>query len=217
MKSKAHSRLIETGPFWQKSVANSHWHFDPSRYEELNLQKIQVPYLNELISLSVSGIEKTISTSLQHASENDLQSKEIKDGISKLAKDAGYSGEMVYSLVNDFFREGHPVASELGSSLGLDDSYVKIHLQRPGQVWPLHIDNFHAFRARSGFDGDLERVKRFSIALNDWCWGQMFQIGNVVWTGWEVGDCAEIPFGFPHGSANSSPLDRISLIITGVS
>lgn len=207
--------LAATGSFWRDTVDRGEWHFESTRDETLVVGRMALGDVSAWLTLADQGTEKTVGTSLPHARADDAQSARIKAGIHALSRDAGYGVDMVYSVVHDLLKPGHPDSRALGATLGLGDCYLKLHKQRPGQVWPLHVDNYHAFRAGEAPAGPPLRTRRFIIALSDWCWGQMFQLGNAMWTRWQVGDFVEISAGAPHSSANASPLDRYSLVVTG--
>jgi hypothetical protein len=209
------SRLAETGAFWTDAISSSDWHFNPDASDHIKVEHFEFDQLDDLIALGDRGIEKIIETSLAHAAKGDQDSDRIKRGILDLSASAGYAPNMVYSTVNDLFGKSDRYSAILGELLGLDLCYIKIHKQEPGQIWPLHIDNYHAFRSFGGASpgGD---IRRFIFALNDWCWGQVFQLGNAFWSNWKAGDFLEIASGVPHSSANASPLSRYSLVATGV-
>lgn len=207
-------RLAETGAFWSDAIANSAWHFSPDTPDQIQIEHFDLDQIDELIALGDRGSEKTIETSLAHAGAGDAHSERIKHDIRELSAQAGYPSNMVYSSVNDLFGKFDKHTAILGARLQLDRCYIKIHKQEPGQVWPLHIDNYHAFRSPN--DSPNADVRRFIFSLTDWCWGQVFQIGNVHWSHWKAGDFLEIAPGVPHSSANASPLPRYSLIATGI-
>jgi hypothetical protein len=96
--------------------------------------------------------------------------------------------------------------------LGLvpDQTNVTLHLQRPGQIWPMHID-----RKKSN-EFDSVNYTRYLIFFDDWQPGQILQMGTEFLK-WKSGDV----FGYfdqsvPHGSANFSHSDRFMLMVTGV-
>jgi hypothetical protein len=206
---------METGAFWSDAISSSDWHFNADASDHITIGHFEFNQLDDLIALGDLGSEKTIETSLAHAAKGDEVSNRIKRGIRDLSASAGYLPNMVYSTVNDLFGKSDKYSAILGERLGLDRCYIKVHKQEPGQIWPLHIDNYHAFRSFSSAcsDGD---IRRFIFALNDWCWGQVFQLGNAFWSNWKAGDFVEIASGVPHSSANASPLNRYSLVVTGV-
>ena len=208
------SRLAQTGSFWSDAISTSDWHFSPDRLEEIKVGHLDLGCLEDLISMADCGTEKSLETSMAHATDSDRESHAIKRGIRELSASVGYPAGMVYSTVNDLFGRTHEIVPVLGAHLGLTSCYIKLHRQDPGQVWPLHVDNYHAFRGEGRVDNN-SGIRRFIFALNDWCWGQMFQLGNSIWSNWRAGDFIEITPGVPHSSANASPLARYSLVITG--
>jgi hypothetical protein len=97
---------------------------------------------------------------------------------------------------------------------------ASVHIQRPGQVFPFHIDLFSYHRgpelAHDEMDKHPERWARFTVQLRDWEWGHMWGVGNATWKQWHAGDIMWHPWhNLPHGTANCGHSERISLQITG--
>lgn len=103
-----------------------------------------------------------------------------------------------------------PVAEKLAQALGLENSITRLHVQRPGQLLNMHIDDL------TSQDQNPSEVRRFIIAVEDWCPGQVFQLGNALWSQWRAGDCVTWSWkDIPHGSANFGWYDRPMIQITG--
>lgn len=52
--------------------------------------------------------------------------------------------------------------------------------------------------------------------LDDWKLGQVFMLGNAVWTQWKCGDCITWEWhDIPHATCNMGWEDRPMLQITG--
>jgi hypothetical protein len=104
---------------------------------------------------------------------------------------------------------------ELGGTLT-----CSLHIQRPGQVFPFHIDllSYHRGPDLDHTEMDLhpEKWARFTVQLREWEWGHMWGIGNTYWKQWEAGEIMWHPWNsIPHGTANCGHSDRVSLQITG--
>lgn len=101
-----------------------------------------------------------------------------------------------------------PTVKSIVDYLGLVDANVKFHNQRPGQILLTHFDDFRA-------TPDSDEIMRFIVALDDWHWGQVFNIGNAFWQ-WRTGDIIYWDWkNMPHSTCNSGLWDRPMLQITG--
>ena len=103
---------------------------------------------------------------------------------------------------------------------GLEDVLPKIHIQHPGQIFPLHIDDLTTHRGNQKdntvMDEHPEQWARFEIQLKDWTWGHVWGIGNDYWKQWSAGDIMYHPWWIhPHGTANFGMEPRINLQLTG--
>lgn len=106
--------------------------------------------------------------------------------------------------------------------LGLEESSIKFHNQKTGQMLHVHMDNFAGRPERKNsflvtdMDNNPEIIRRFAIMLDDWRLGQIFQLGNANFTQWSAGDCITWEWqDIPHSTANMGWWDRPMLQITG--
>ena len=119
-------------------------------------------------------------------------------------------------------QSGHPTVQQhmfvdAAIALGLQDPYVLIHNQLPGQQMPLHTD----FGSPKRFPDLSEsqhraQIERVFVFLDDWRPGQIVQMagdtvppwkrGDVLWFDWRLAE---------HGTANIGTKTRPSLLITG--
>lgn len=96
----------------------------------------------------------------------------------------------------------------------------KIHIQRPGQIFPFHFDDLTTHRnntADSSFvDENPDAFARVEIQLLDWNYGHVWGIGNSYWSDWQAGEIMYHDwYAIPHGTANCGATARINLQITG--
>lgn len=97
-------------------------------------------------------------------------------------------------------------------SFGLDDCMERIHVQRPGEVWNLHIDKLQKWAP-----DDPARVGRYFIQLTDWQPGQFWEYGNFHWNQWRAGDVSTFDWpNMPHSTANAGHHPRVTFQLTGV-
>lgn len=210
------------GGTWDFMRQRQLWHFDPNRTEARTAHSVIAQVRGDLDRLASEiplGEAKTLGTSMAHRDGTASFFDQIQAGNEADARRLGLDPTMQYAMVFDSKRHATdaPLAHRLVSQLPLEDAYWKLHRQRPGQVWPVHFDNYHAF-ARGTQGGDEwadPGVRRLWIMLSDWRWGQFVQVGNWVWSHWAAGDVLYFDWLIPHGSANCGHEDRLSMLVTG--
>ena len=109
-------------------------------------------------------------------------------------------------------------------ALGIDVHQSRIHIQKLGQVTPIHIDQQMRY-ARPGWrkiwldgggDKDPLRLRRFLIHLQDWDYGHVWQFGNYYHQGYKSGTVVTYDWcNVPHGTANFGFTPRLTFQITG--
>jgi hypothetical protein len=88
----------------------------------------------------------------------------------------------------------------------------RIHVQRPGEVWNLHIDKLQKWCPE-----DPGRIMRVMIQLTDWQPGQFWAYGNYHYKQWRAGDVTTFDWAnVPHSTANAGHYPRVTFQITGV-
>ena len=97
-------------------------------------------------------------------------------------------------------------------AFGLADCMERIHVQRPGEVWNLHMDKLQKWSPE-----DPSRVGRYFIQLTDWQPGQFWEYGNYHWNQWSAGDVSTFDWAnMPHSTANAGHHPRVTFQLTGV-
>lgn len=92
----------------------------------------------------------------------------------------------------------------------------KIHIQKPGQIFPYHFDDLTTHRKNSDINIDAKKFARVEVMLLDWDYGHFWGIGNNIWKQWRAGEIMFHPWNsIPHGTANAGRTPRINLQITG--
>jgi hypothetical protein len=90
---------------------------------------------------------------------------------------------------------------------------INVHLQQPGQMFPMHVDRVQ--RADNGLF-EPSKYNRYIVFLDDWKYGQMYQFGETF-IKWKAGDVYTWPLrDMPHGTANVGYDPRFLLIITAM-
>ena len=110
----------------------------------------------------------------------------------------------------------HKKINKIVEAFQFDDPYAQIILQKPGEMFTLHIDVVACDpRSMEAANKDETNMRVF-VALEDWCWGQYLMMGNHHWTNWKAGDVMWFRWqDLPHASANCGHMNRPFLKITG--
>jgi hypothetical protein len=104
------------------------------------------------------------------------------------------------------------VLQQISNLFELKDCMERIHVQRPGEVWNLHIDKLQKW-----FPEDPSRVMRVMIQLTDWQPGQFWEYGNYHYHQWRAGDVTTFDWqNVPHCTANAGHHPRVTFQLTGV-
>lgn len=106
---------------------------------------------------------------------------------------------------------------------GLKDPVCWIHVQMPGQMHLLHMDNaradnLHKSKSRKSLTLEQRRKKiaRVFIMLDDWYPGQIIMLGNYHWVKWKKGDTMYFSWSdLPHATANLGHDPRPMLFVQG--
>jgi hypothetical protein len=115
-------------------------------------------------------------------------------------------------IVTDLNYNLAPVFQHMADQFALDQSMARIHVQRPGQTWNLHLDKLEKW-----MPADPAQVVRYFVQLTDWQPGHFWSYGNYNWSGWRAGDVSTFDWvNVPHATANAGHVSRATLQITGV-
>lgn len=97
-------------------------------------------------------------------------------------------------------------------AFALEDCMARIHVQKPGEVWNLHLDKLQKWCPE-----DPSRVIRIMIQLTDWQPGQFWEFGNFHWNQWAAGETISFDWqNMPHSTANAGMHPRVTLQLTGI-
>ncbi len=210
---------------WEYTKATSRWHFDPKVDEDLNPAYCLV---GRFTSSFDEVIEQALHLNTPTTMNNRLRTNEVpftaqlekydmeKIGLStdhvlfnEVRKDS-YVGEwpLVIQQMIKFFGF---------KKLGLG---VAIHVQYPGQVFPLHIDAFPFLKQNQEhhiLDEHPDQAARFTIQFKNWEWGHIWGYGNTYWKQWQAGEIAFHSWrDLPHCTANAGLSPRVSAQVSGI-
>ena len=179
--------------------------FDPDQDKVTVLGNID-PFwsaeLDEIVKLAQPKTWRTRGKGLDRpAKEYDQEDYDLKQ--------FGYGKDFI---VSDLTWEVPESFNKIGIWFGMENSKMRLHVQRPGQMWNLHLDKLEKWNPE-----DPSKVMRVMIALNDWEPGHFFSYGNYTHTGWHAGDVTTFDWqNIPHSTANAGHSPRITLQLTGV-
>lgn len=198
---------------WEITRARSQYHFDTSimdpRWDTvISLGRILAPWQQELEQAIANANPITWRTRGQ--SDDPLKRKaEEYDQEDYDLEQQGYGSDYV---VSDMTYNIAPVFQQIADQFGLEQCMTRIHVQRPGQTWNLHIDKLEKWMPT-----DPSQVGRYFIQLTDWQPGHFWSYGNYNWSGWHAGDVTTFDWwNVPHATANAGHSARVTLQLTGV-
>jgi hypothetical protein len=198
---------------WEISQAQSTYHFDSKRQDQ-----------PESVMTYLGNIEPTWTIDL-----NDI----IATAKPATWATRGYKGEGIEAPPEELAKEeydltanGMPVdlpithlnwripesLQRISDAFALENCMNRIHVQRPGEVWNLHIDKLYKWDPEHP-----EQVMRIMIQLTDWRPGQFWQYGNYNYSQWQAGDVTTFDWqNIPHCTANAGFDPRVTFQITGI-
>jgi hypothetical protein len=195
---------------WETTKQRSKYHFDNFRFDPEQDKVTFLGNINPFWQSEIDSIKELAKPKTWRTRGNGLDRPlEEYDQEEYDLEQFGYGKDFV---VGDLTWEVPEVFSRLLLRFGMANSKMRLHVQRPGQIWNLHLDKLEKWNPE-----DPSKVMRVMIALNDWEPGHFFSYGNYVHTGWRAGDVTTFDWqNIPHSTANAGHGSRITLQITGV-
>jgi hypothetical protein len=198
---------------WELIKKRSQYHFDNSimdpRWDTVqHLGNIKADWATELQSVIDNAKPVTWRT---RGKENDPLVRPDQD-YDREEYDLERIGMGKDYVVTDLSYELPPLFQRIADQFALDNSMARIHVQRPGQVWNLHLDKLEKW-----MPADPTQVVRYFVQLTDWQPGHFWSYGNYMWSGWRAGDVSTFDWlNVPHSTANAGHVPRATLQITGI-
>jgi len=198
---------------WEISRARSTYHFDPTRKDQpadvmAYLGHVDPTWQTELTDIITNARPATWAT-------RGYKGEGIEAPPEELAKeeyDLTANGMPVDLPITHLNWQIPESLQRLSDCFALADCMNRIHVQRPGEVWNLHIDKLQKWDPEHP-----ETVMRIMIQLTDWQPGQFWQYGNHNYHQWRAGDVTTFDWAnIPHATANAGFHPRVTLQITGV-
>jgi hypothetical protein len=196
---------------WEITKQRSGYHFDNFKFDP-DLDKVTTlgnidPFWKEELDTFIElARPKTWRTRGKEG--NERPAEEYNEEEYDLEQ-FGYGKDFV---VSDLTWEVPETFNKIAVWFGMENCKMRLHVQRPGQMWNLHLDKLEKWNPT-----DPSRVMRIMIALNDWEQGHFFSYGNYMHSGWHAGDVTTFDWrNLPHATANAGHGPRITLQMTGV-
>ena len=198
---------------WEITKERSKYHFDntifDSRWDAVHsVGKLPVTWQSELNTMIESS--KPVSWRTRGRDNDPLtrKSEEYDQEEYDLEK-IGMPKDYIVTNLNYTLTPG---LEKVANLFCLEKCMSRVHVQRPGQVWNLHLDKLEKW-----MPNDPSKVVRYFIQLTDWEQGHFWNFGNYMWSGWKAGDVVTFDWlNVPHSTANAGHSPRVTLQITGI-
>jgi hypothetical protein len=171
---------------WEQSKKRSKYHFDNFKND---------PQIDKVIK--IGKILADYSEDVKHAVETSKPATE-------LAKENYQITHLSWEIT--------PNLKKISDLFGLEDCMECIHVQMPGEVCNLHLDNLEKLAPKEPW-----KVMRLQIALTDWEQGHFCSYGNYNHQQWRAGDVTTFDWqNIPHSTANAGHNPRVTYQLTGI-
>lgn len=198
---------------WDKLVEKSTYHFDYTKVDQrddviVTLGHITPNWDDELKQILVDSTPANWETRGFKGEGVFVPKPELEDEEYDLER-VGIDPKVI---ITDLVWKLGPKLQAVSDAFGLKDCMNRIHVQKPGQLWHLHIDKLYKW-----FPEDPSKVMRIFIQLTDWRPGQFWEYGNHHWNQWRAGSVTTFDWqNLPHSTANAGFHPRVTLQITGI-
>jgi hypothetical protein len=198
---------------WEISKQKSNYHFDSKRHDHPEsvmtyLGHIEPTWLADLTDIVANARPATWAT-------RGYKGEGIEAPPEELAKEEydltanGMPVDLPITHLNWRIPES---LQRISDAFALADCMDRIHVQRPGEVWNLHLDKLYKWDPEHP-----EQVMRIMIQLTDWQPGQFWAYGNYNYSQWRAGDVTTFDWAnIPHCTANAGFDSRVTLQLTGI-
>ncbi len=198
---------------WDCTKSKSTYHFDSTIKDQAedvltHLGHLTPVWYSDLDDIVKNSKPATWETRGYKGQGNDIPQKDLAAEEYDLER-VGADPKMVITHLSWQLPES---LQNVVNQFGLADCMARIHVQRPGEVWNLHIDKLQKWCPE-----DPSRVGRYFIQLTDWQPGQFWEYGNYHWNQWRAGDVSTFDWAnIPHCTANAGHHLRLTLQLTGI-
>jgi len=196
---------------WELTKPRSKYHFrndyfDPKFDKVIKLGKFKLDMSNDIEALIDSSRPATWRT--RGAVGKSRPEEELAAEDYDLER-FGYGKDYQITHLNWDIPE---VLQKVSKLFSLEDCMNRVHVQKPGEVWNLHLDKLEKWNPENP-----DSIIRIQVALTDWQPGQFWSYGNYQHSMWKVGEVTTFDWqNLPHSTANASHYPRVTFQITGV-
>lgn len=196
---------------WELTKPRSKYHFrndyfDPEFDKVIKLGKFKLDMSNDIEALIDSSRPATWRT--RGAVGKSRPEEELAAEDYDLER-FGYGKDYQITHLNWDIPE---VLQKVSKLFSLEDCMNRVHVQKPGEVWNLHLDKLEKWNPENP-----DSIIRIQVALTDWQPGQFWSYGNYQHSMWKVGEVTTFDWqNLPHSTANASHHPRVTFQITGV-
>ena len=106
-----------------------------------------------------------------------------------------------------------PWEADIVAQLPINNAVATPTLQQPGNIMPMHVDNFVYLKKKAGEDAN---ILRFLIFMKDWQDGHVLQVGDSWLSHWNQGDVYVWHPTVRHVAINAGFTDKWTCNVTGV-
>jgi hypothetical protein len=198
---------------WEISKQKSNYHFDSERHDHPEsvmtyLGHIEPTWLADLTDIVANARPATWATRGYKGEGIEAPPDELEREEYDLVAN-GMPVDLPITHLNWRIPES---LQRISDGFALTDCMDRLHVQRPGEVWNLHLDKLYKW------DPDHpEQVMRIMIQLTDWRPGQFWAYGNYYYSQWRSGDVTTFDWAnIPHATANAGFDPRVTLQLTGI-
>lgn len=198
---------------WELLKQRSQYHFNTDKWDP-NWDKVErvgritsnwLSELNQMLDIAQPITWRTRGRNNDPLKRQDTEYAQEEYDLEQQGYGKNY-------IISDLTYNLHPVFQIIADKFRLDKCMARVHVQRPGQVWNLHLDKLEKWMPQ-----DPSQVVRYFIQLTDWQQGHFWSFGNYTWSGWHAGDIATFDWlNVPHSTANAGHTARATLQITGI-
>ena len=198
---------------WDYTKERSNYHFDSTRIDSKDsvvtiLGNIKPTWLADLDSIINNSRPATWATRGYKGEGVPPPREDLIAEEYDLTR-AGVDTNIVVTHLNWVMPDS---LKQIADNFGLEDCMERIHVQRPGELWNLHIDKLQKWLPE-----DPSKILRVFVQLTDWQPGQFWEFGNYHWSHWRAGEVYSFDWqNIPHSTANAGHHPRVTLQMTGI-
>ncbi len=198
---------------WETSKAKSVYHFDP---REMDPRWDTIQGIGRFSGDWSESLRRAIAdaepVSWRTRKFSPIPGKEVSPSIEREEYDLERAGIHKDAKIFRVIDELYPEFQAMVDRIGLANVTTRFHVQFPGEVFTMHIDQLAENRR-----APPENIIRVGVMLTDWRPGHFYQYGNYTYEKWRRGDIHTFDWpNVPHCTANASLEPRVSMLVTGV-